>query len=94
MLRRVSVRDRFDQREVWGQLADDPDIQLRARMFEEMIPSEVERIVDVGCGDGAITNRLAQRWDMTGVDTSATALTHLRRSPVGHVERHGLCFRA
>ena len=82
MLPRVTVRDRFDQRDVWGHLADDPNIQLRARMFEEMIPSEVERIVDVGCGDGAITNRLARRWDATGVDMSATALTHLETTAV------------
>jgi len=44
----VRVRDRFDQRDVSGGLADDPKIQLRTRMFEEMIPHDVEPILDVG----------------------------------------------
>jgi SAM-dependent methyltransferase len=78
----VTVRDRFDQRDVWGHLTDDPKIQLRARMFEEMIPEAVRSIVDVGCGDGAITNRLARRWQVTGVDTSSTALAHLETTAI------------
>jgi SAM-dependent methyltransferase len=49
-------------------------------MFEEMIPESVESILDVGCGDGAITNRLAQRWQVTGVDTSRAALVHVQAS--------------
>jgi SAM-dependent methyltransferase len=80
MLRSVAVRDRFDQRDVWGHLGDDPKIQLRTRMFEEMIPESVESILDVGCGDGAITNQLARRWQVTGVDTSRTALVHVTAS--------------
>lgn len=82
MLAHVTAHDRFDQREVWGHLADDPTIQLRTRMLETMIPEDVERILDVGCGDGAITNRLATRWDVTGVDTSATALTHVETTSI------------
>jgi SAM-dependent methyltransferase len=69
--------ERFDQEGLWGHLAHDPKIQLRARMFEEMIPRGVQTVLDVGCGDGAITNRLAREWDVTGVDLSATALAHL-----------------
>lgn len=82
MLACVTVRDRFEQRDVWGRLTDDPKIQLRARIFEQMIPGDVERILDVGCGDGAITNRLAREWDVTGVDTSSTALAHLATTAI------------
>jgi SAM-dependent methyltransferase len=73
----VAMHDRFDQEAVWGRLRQDPTTERRVRMFRQMIPDEVERIVDVGCGDGAITNRLAQDWDVTGVDLSAAALAHL-----------------
>lgn len=67
---------------MWGHLGGDPKIQLRARMFEQMIPPETRRILDVGCGDGAITNRLAKRWEVTGVDTSATALAHVETTAI------------
>jgi SAM-dependent methyltransferase len=82
MLTRVTVHDRFEQDAVWGHLADDPKIQHRGRMFEQMIPDDVTRILDVGCGDGAITNRLAERWDVTGLDLSPTALEHVRTTAV------------
>jgi SAM-dependent methyltransferase len=78
----MAVHDRFDQEAVWGHLADDPKIQLRTRMFEQMIPDRVRRILDVGCGDGAITNRLTERWEVTGLDQSPTALEHLRTAAV------------
>jgi SAM-dependent methyltransferase len=76
------VRDRFEQPSVWGHLADDPKIRHRARMLQEMIPEGVERILDVGCGDGAITDHLAQRWEVTGIDRSPTALQHVRTEAI------------
>jgi SAM-dependent methyltransferase len=78
----VTVHDRFEQQSVWGHLVDDPKIGQRAAMLEEMVPDDVVRILDVGCGDGAITNRLARRWDVSGVDQSATALQHLATTAV------------
>jgi SAM-dependent methyltransferase len=82
MLGRMSVRDRFEQDAVWGHLAEDPKIRERARMFEEMIPSDVSGVLDVGCGDGAITERLAETWDVTGVDSSPVALQHVQTATV------------
>jgi SAM-dependent methyltransferase len=78
----VPGHDRFEQGQVWGHLRHDPKIQHRAEIFTQMIPKDVERIVDVGCGDGAITDRLAEQWDVTGVDLSPTALQHVRASSV------------
>jgi cyclopropane fatty-acyl-phospholipid synthase-like methyltransferase len=43
-------------------------------MFEEMMPLGTETVLDVGSGDGAITNRVARHWNVTGVDSSSTAL--------------------
>lgn len=69
--------DRMAREELWGHLTEAPDIQEKIRIFGQMIPQDVETIVDVGCGDGAITNALGARWRITGVDSSATALSHV-----------------
>jgi SAM-dependent methyltransferase len=73
---------RFERREAWGNLAEAPDIQRKVEVFGETIPDGVRTILDVGCGDGAITNALAERWDVTGTDSSAAALEHLRTAAV------------
>ena len=77
-----AVHDRFEQEGVWGNLIQDPNTERRIEMFQQMIPGDVDRIVDVGCGDGAITNSLAETWDVTGVDLSAAALAHLRTNAI------------
>jgi SAM-dependent methyltransferase len=43
-----------------------------------MVPEDVRTIVDVGCGDGFITHRLAECWEVTGIDRSAVAISKLR----------------
>ena len=40
----------------------------------ELISSDVKTIIDIGCGNGAITNELAKKYKVTGVDRSANAL--------------------
>ena len=40
----------------------------------ELIPSDVKTIIDIGCGDGTITNELAKKYKVTGVDRSDNAL--------------------
>ena len=69
--------NRMERPELWGHLKDAPDILEKVRVFQEMIPADVTTIVDVGCGDGAVTNALAERWEVTGVDSSKTALRHV-----------------
>lgn len=58
--------------------SNDPNIIAKAKLIVSMIPDEVRTIVDVGCGDGFITHRLAERWDVTGIDRSAVAVSKLR----------------
>jgi SAM-dependent methyltransferase len=74
--------NRFESGEMWGRLKDAPDIREKVRIFTEMIPEEVGTIVDVGCGDGAITNALGPRWAVTGVDSSSSALQHVTTDAV------------
>jgi ubiquinone/menaquinone biosynthesis C-methylase UbiE len=56
----------------------DPNIIMKSDLLISMVPDGVKTIVDVGCGDGFITHRLAERWEVTGVDRSAIAVSKLR----------------
>jgi SAM-dependent methyltransferase len=68
---------RYEQEQIWGHVKDMPDIQEKVRRFAQTIPENVETILDVGCGDGAVTNELARRWRVTGLDSSRAALAHV-----------------
>jgi SAM-dependent methyltransferase len=56
----------------------DPNIISKAQLLVSMVPDDVRSIVDIGCGDGFITHKLAERWDVTGVDRSPVAVSKLR----------------
>jgi SAM-dependent methyltransferase len=47
-----------------------------------MIPKDVSTIIDVGCGNGAITNVLAEKYKVTGVDRSRQALQYVRTDTI------------
>lgn len=49
----------------------------------EFIPEDVSSIIDVGCGNGVITNILAQHFDVTAVDRSQQALSHVNAKKSG-----------
>lgn len=70
--------DRFSRPEAWGELTARAEIQEQVGQFLHMIPEGTETVLDVGCGDGAITNELAKSFAVTGVDTSAAALEHVQ----------------
>ena len=40
----------------------------------ENIPPDVQSIIDIGCGNGVITNELAKKYQVLGVDRSKSAL--------------------
>ena len=56
----------------------------KTKIVLDIIPHDVRAIIDVGCGDGAITNVLAERDTVMGVDISEEGLKHLsvKASPV------------
>jgi SAM-dependent methyltransferase len=63
----------YFSRKAWdeysGELSD-----WKFRELITMIPDDTTGILDVGCGSGQITNRLAERWRVCGVDFSPAAL--------------------
>jgi len=46
------------------------------------IPDDVKTIVDIGCGNGVITNILAQNFKVTGVDRSKNALSFVKAKKI------------
>lgn len=69
--------------EVYGRYADE-----RSRPFHELVARvgavEPARVVDLGCGDGALTATLADRWpsaSVLGVDSSAEMLAGAPAGP-------------
>jgi len=67
----------YDRLSRWGEPMSDAD-QERIKRTLELIPEDTRTVLDVGCGDGALTNLLLQRGlVVTGLDFSRTALQHV-----------------
>ncbi len=57
-------------------------LQPKIEKVLEWIPRDVTSIVDVGCGNGVITNILSEHFDVTAVDRSKNALTYVKTKKV------------
>ncbi len=71
------VYENFD----WGEfkykgLAD------KVKRIVDLIPDQVESIVDIGCGNGIITNILGQKYDVTAIDRSEHALSFVQTKKI------------
>ena len=76
----------YEQNALWGGELRESEL-MRIKDIIAMIPTEVSTILDVGCGDGRITNRLVDSYQVVGLDISRTALQHVRaRTVLGTVE--------
>ncbi len=64
-----AVYDKFD----WSKINHD-FLKGKIEKIIEWIPEDVQTIVDVGCGNGVITNVLGSHYNVTGVDRSEHAL--------------------
>jgi SAM-dependent methyltransferase len=77
-----SSKGYYEQNTLWGAQLDERE-QARIEGVLKLIPPEVGSILDVGCGDGRITNRLADRYPkVVGVDISEAALQHVKAPKV------------
>ncbi len=71
----------YDQSRLWGRRPEPYQVQVRADVLQ-ILPPDVRSVLDVGCGDGFITNALPGRLRVVGLDISPQALAHLRRPAV------------
>lgn len=65
----------------WDGFKEDT-LKEKVKKVLEVIPDEVNSIVDVGCGNGIITNVLTQHYDVIAVDRSAKALSYVQARSV------------
>jgi len=55
---------------------------VRIQKILSFIPKEAKTIIDIGCGNGVITNALANYYDVTGVDRSHKALSYVKTKKI------------
>jgi len=68
----------YERESLWDfPLLEDPYYRNKVCLLKGMIPEQVETILDVGCGNGAITNTFTPRYRIVGGDRSWVALQHL-----------------
>lgn len=71
------VYEKFD----WESLTDS-SLSGKISKVLETIPEDVKDILDVGCGNGVITNVLGENYEVTGVDRSSAALKSVKTKKV------------
>ena len=72
-----NLYEKFD----WEALKSE-DLKEKADLIRKLIPESVKTILDVGCGNGAITNYLSDYYDITGLDRSASALSFVKTKKI------------
>lgn len=69
----------------WGRTRESVSEGERSRIdaLLALLPEDAASVVDVGCGDGLLTNEIAKRGTaVTGVDLAAEALRHVRAATI------------
>lgn len=75
----------YKQSDVWGKSIEHYQFQVLTDILD-MIPQDIESILDVGCGDGHITNHLPEDIRVVGLDISESALQYVTREKfVGNI---------
>lgn len=64
-------------KETWENYDVDNQIKRKAEHIIQLVPKDVKTIIDIGCGNGIITNELVKQWDVVGLDFSEEALKYL-----------------
>ncbi len=79
---REKLERRYHTREMWNDYDKAGLIGDKVKHVMDYIPDGVESIIDIGCGNGIITNELAKRYRVCGVDISAEALKQVQSETI------------
>lgn len=66
----------YEQPELWGKALTEAERE-RISVTLSFIPKSVKTILDVGCGDGRITNELVKYYDVFAIDRSREAIKYV-----------------
>ncbi len=72
----------FDNSELWENYDISGEIKAKLPLIMDNLPSDVASIIDVGCGNGEITNNFPNKYKVLGVDLSEEALTHVKKENI------------
>lgn len=68
----------YEQNNFWRRYTLDVLTIEKIHKVLEIVPKDVRTIIDIGCGNGLITNELAEKFQVVGVDRSRTALKYVK----------------
>jgi len=71
----------YEQSESWGKDLDEIQKE-RALVTQSFVPEDVDTILDIGCGDGRITNELSLKYNITSMDINYEALKYVNKSKI------------
>lgn len=72
----------YDQKEVWKRYEDNIlDQSKRATNVIKLVPNDVESILDIGCGNGILTNLINKPF-VVGVDFARVPLTKVKTNTI------------
>ena len=75
----------YEKPDPWGYESNKEDLTRRAMLLSVIPQKRYERVLDIGCGDGFITQRLPGE-SIIGVDLSANAIAHAQSRKLSHIE--------
>lgn len=79
------MTDYYEQKELWDRDLSSQEIE-RLEIVKRIIPDDVISILDVGCGNGALSNFLDDKYDILGIDQSTEALKFFKnRKLIGSI---------
>jgi len=74
----------YNRTEVWGKEPEEYQIQVQRDILDilNILSDDIKSILDVGCGDGFITNWLPSGINVVGIDISAEALKYVNKPKI------------
>ena len=78
----------YEIKDNWESYHIDAGLQQKIDLIYSIIPESVVNILDVGCGNGLITNHLGKKYSICGLDRSQAALLFLAVPKVNASANH------
>ena len=67
----------YEQPEVWKQELETYQVQVLHDILN-VLPHDINNLLDIGCGNGIITNNLPKNINIIGLDISSEAIKHVK----------------
>jgi predicted TPR repeat methyltransferase len=75
----------WEKPDPWDYEKNPEDINRRAMLLASLPKKKYARILDIGCGNGFVTNRLPGE-EIIGIDISANAIKHANKNKPSHIQ--------